>query len=88
MDFKKFILKIVLVIIPMIIELEDFDFDNVLIDEESHKNILIYYIWNKTSIDLKPFRTRFDGCIRISDGTRYLVLLGPETNYAIYNRSR
>ena len=44
MDSKKFILKILLVIIPMIIELEDFDFDNVLIDEESHKNILIYYI--------------------------------------------
>ena len=79
MNFKKFILKILLVIIPMIIELEDFDFDNVLIGEESHKN---------TSIDLKPFRTRFDGYIRISDGTRYLVLLGPETNYTIYNRSR
>ena len=88
MNFKKFILKILLVIIPMIIELEDFDFDNVLIGEESHKNILIYYISNKTSIDLKPFRTRFDGYIRISDGTRYLVLLGPEANYAIYNRSR
>ena len=27
-----------------IIELEDFDFDNILIDEESHENIWIYII--------------------------------------------
>ena len=31
-----------------IIKLEDFDLDNILIDEKSHKNILIYDISYKT----------------------------------------
>ena len=31
-----------------IIKLEDFDFDNILIDEKSHENILIYDISYKT----------------------------------------
>ena len=39
----------------------------------------------------KLFRIRFDkidGSIRIYDGIRYLVLLGPEKYDAIYNRIR
>ena len=54
-----------------IIKLEDFDLDNILIDEKSYENILIYNISYKTLIDSKPFRTRFnkiDGCTRIYDG--------------------
>ena len=39
----------------------------------------------------KPLRIRFnkvDGFIRIYDGTRYLVLFGPERYDATYNRIR
>ena len=74
-----------------IIKLEDVDTDNILIDEQSHENILIYDISCKTLIGPKPLRIRFDkidGFIRIFDGTRYLVLLGPEKDDAIYNRIR
>ena len=43
--------------------------------------ILIYDISYKTLINPKPLRIRFDktdGFIRISDGTRYLTLIGSE----------
>ena len=56
-----------------IIKLEDFNFDNILIDEKSPKNILIYDILCKTLIGPKPFCIRFnkiEGFIRIYDGTR------------------
>ena len=62
-----------------IIKLEDFDLDNILIDEKSHENILIYNISYKTLIDQKPLRIIFDqidGFIIIYDGTRYLTLFG------------
>ena len=36
------------------IKLEDFDLDNILIDEKSHENILMYNISYKTSIGSKP----------------------------------
>ena len=63
-----------------IIKFEDFDFDNILIDEKSHKNIQVYDISYKTLIGLKPLRIRFnkiDGFIRIYHGTRYFAF-GPE----------
>ena len=51
------ILKIVGVIISItLIKLEDSDLDNLLIDKESHENILIYDIWYKTLTDPKPLR--------------------------------
>ena len=56
-----------------IIKLEDFGLNNILIDEKSHKNILIYDISYKTLIGPKPLRIRFDkinGFTRIYDGTR------------------
>ena len=71
------------------ITLEDFDLDNILIDEKSHENILIYDISCKTLIDPKPLRIRFfrvNGIIRIYEGIRYLTLFGSETYEAIYNR--
>ena len=55
-----------------IIKLEDFDHDNIFIDEKSHENILIYDILYKTLIDSKPLRIWFckvDGIMRIYDRT-------------------
>ena len=57
-----------------IITVENVDIDNILIEEKSHKSILIYDISYKTLIGSKPLRIRFDkidGFIRIYDGTRY-----------------
>ena len=59
-----------------IIKIEDFNFSNILIDEKSHKNILVYKILYKTLIDIKPFCTRFTkvkGFVRVYYRTRYLV---------------
>ena len=39
---------------------EDFDIDNILIDEKSYENILIYNILYKALIGSKPFHIRFD----------------------------
>ena len=36
------------VIISMTIKLEDFDLDNILMDEKSHENVFIYGISCKT----------------------------------------
>ena len=72
-----------------IIKIEGFDFDNILLDERSYKNILIYGILCKNVIGAKPLRIMFnkvDEFIRVYDGTRYLVLFGPEKYDAIYNR--
>ena len=52
-------------------------FDNILIDEKSYKNILVYSIFYKCLIDSKSVRIRFneiDGFIRVCHGTKYLVL--------------
>ena len=64
-----------------IIKTEDFDFDNVLLDEKSYGNILIYDISYKTLTGAKPLRIRFDKVdrfIRVFDGNRHLVLFGGE----------
>ena len=74
-----------------IIKLEQFDLDNILIDEKTHENILIYGISYKTVIDPKPLRIRFDKkdeITRIFDRTRYSALLGSGKYDAIYNRIR
>ena len=60
---------------------EDFDIDDILIDEKPSENILIYEIPYKSLIDLKPFCIRFDKVdefIRIYDKTRYLTLFGSD----------
>ena len=65
----------------MTIKIEDFDLNNILIDEKSCENILAYTISYKSLIDSKPLRIKFDkkdGFIRVYDATRYLVLLGNE----------
>ena len=85
MNVKKFVLRIV----RAIIKLNDFDLDNILIDEKSHNNILIYDILWKTLIDPKPLRIRFSkiyGLIKIYDGTKYLTLFGSEKYDIVYDR--
>ena len=69
-----------------IIRSEDFDYNNFLIDEKSYKNVLIDDISYRALIVAKPLRIRFDeidGFIRVDNGTRYLVLFGPEKYDAI-----
>ena len=64
----------------MIIKFENYDRD-ILKDEKSCKNILVYSISYKTPMDPKPLCIRFDkmgGFIGIYDRTRYLVLFGDE----------
>ena len=54
-----------------------FDYNSILIDKKSHKNILIYDISYKTLIASKPLRIRLnkmDGFIRIYDGNESLNL--------------
>ena len=71
--------------------IEDFNFDNILIDEKSYVNILVYNISYKTLIDAKLLRTRFDkidGFIRVYDGTRYFVFFGGEKYDSISKRIR
>ena len=65
------------------IKSEDFNLANILIDEKSYENFLVYNTSFKTLIDSKSLRIRFDkldGFIRVYDGIRYLVLFGRE-NY-------
>ena len=72
-----------------IIKIEDFDPENILIDEKSYENIFVYIISYKTLIDVKPLRIRFDkinGFIRVYDGTRYLLTAGKLDS--IYNKIR
>ena len=74
-----------------IVKLEDFNLDNISIDEKSHEDILTYDTSYKTSICSKSFWIRFDktgGIIRIYDGTRYLTLFGTKKYDAIYDRIR
>ena len=88
---NKLILKFVQIIISSnIIKIENFDLDNILIDEKSSGNILVYDISYKTLIGAKPLRIRpnkVDGFIRVYDETRYLVLLGGEKYDFIYNKT-
>ena len=70
---------------------EDFDFDNILLDEKSYENILVCDISYKTLIGAKPMHIRFDKVgrfIRVYDGTRYLILFGPGGYDATYNKIR
>ena len=75
----------------MTINFEDYDFDNVLTNEKSYENILVYDISYKTLIGAKRLRIRFDKVdifIRVYDGTKYLVLFRPEKYDAIFIRIR
>ena len=71
--------------------MEDFDFGNILLNEKSYENILVYDILYKKLIGAKPFCVRFDKInefIRVYDGSRYLLLFEPAKYDAIYDRIR
>ena len=71
------------------IKTEDFNLNNVLINQKLFENFLIYNISYKTLIYAKPLRIRFDktdGFIGVYDRTRCLVLLGREKYNFTYNR--
>ena len=56
---------------------EDTNVNNVLLDEKSYENILVYNILYKTFVDAKPLRISFDkvnGLIKIYNGIGYLEL--------------
>ena len=62
-----------------IIKFEDFVLDNFLLDEKLYEKFLVYDISYKTLFGANPFHIRFNkinGFIRVSYGTRYLVLFG------------
>ena len=73
MNFKKFVLELcMLFYFSDIIKFEDFDFDNILINEKVYKNILIYNIFYRALIGPKPQHIRFDkinGFIRVYNVT-------------------
>ena len=75
----------------VIVKPEDFETDNILIDEKSHEITLIYEISYKIFIGRKPLLIRFDKIYRVTesyDGTTYLILFGLEKYDAVYNRNR
>ena len=64
-----------------IIKIEHYHLDNIMLNEKSYRNILVYNDSYKTLIGDKPLCIRFDkvnGFIRVYDGTRYLALFGTE----------
>ena len=80
-------------VIILVIQLktEDYDFDNIFMNEKLCKNILVYDISYKILFGWKPLRIRFDEIeefIRVDDKIRNLVLFGSNKNDTIYNRIR
>ena len=80
-----------------IMKLEDFDFDNILLDQRGYENNLVYVISYKNLIAAKPFLIKFnkiDGFIRVYEEKRYLVLFDSIPLFesiqcgTIYNRIR
>ena len=72
-----------------IIKIEDYAFDNVLIDVKLYNNISVHDISYKTLIGANALRIMFDkadGFIRIYDRNRYLILFGSQNYNAIYNK--
>ena len=72
------------------IKIEDLDLDIILTDKKLYENIIAYNFSHK-NLNNKPLRIRLDkidGFIRVSDGTRYLVLFGSKKYNPIYNRIR
>ena len=89
-ELKEMILKIVCYYFDDIIKIENFNLDNILIDEKSYENILVYNISYKNLIAklLRSIFDKIDGFIRAYDGTRYSVLFVSEKYDSIYNRIR
>ena len=74
-----------------IIKFKDFHLNNILLDEKSYGNILVYDILNKTLTIAKTLCITFykiDGFNRVYDGTRCLVLFGGKNYDFIFSRIR
>ena len=78
-----------------IVWIEDFDINNILIDEKPCKNIWVYYIsyisYLSSLIDSKLLRNRFvkmDRSIRVYDGTRYVKLFWSGKLDYVYSKIR
>ena len=57
-----------------IIKIKNSDLDNILINEKSYENILVYNISNKTLIGAKPMCIRFDkvdGFVKVKNVTSF-----------------
>ena len=62
-------------------QIDDFDFENILLNKKSYQNIFVYDTSYKTLFGVKPLPNRFDTLdrfITVCDGTIYLVSFGPE----------
>ena len=73
------------------IKFKDFHLNDILLDEKSYGNILVYDILNKTLTVTKTLCITFykiDGFNRVYDGTRCLVLFGGKNYDFIFNRIR
>ena len=74
-----------------ITKIEDFDFNNNLLNEKSYENISIYDVSYKTLIGAKPLHIMFDkvdGFTRDYNGTKCLSLFGFGKCNVIFNRIR
>ena len=74
-----------------IIEIEDFDINDIFIDQKPYENVLFYNISYKSLTNSKLFCTRLnkiDGLIKVYDGTSYFVLLGSGKYGYIYSKIR
>ena len=70
-----------------IVKIEDFGFDNSLLDENSYENMLIYDVCPKTLIGPKLLcimLNKVDGFMKDYSGIKYLVFFGFE-KYVIYD---
>ena len=73
------------------IEIEDYDFYNILLAKKLYETIFVHDISYKykTLISAKSLGIRFDkvdAFIRVYDAGRCLVLLGPKNYDVVYNR--
>ena len=84
------VLKFVCVIFfDDIIEIQNFDFDNNILDEKWEDNNLMYDVLYKTMIGAKPLDIMFDkvnGFIRDYDEVKYLVLFVLEKYDTFFDR--
>ena len=78
-------------VITSMIKLEDFNLDNILIDEKPHKNNFIYEIPYKTLIGSKPLCNRVNKKMNLLEFLMELdnlTLFGSEKYDAFYDRIR
>ena len=83
---KKLILKIARVIILMIYQ--DLEILVTIMFYQTKNHMKMFWLKFMGSKPLGIWFEKIDGFIKIYNGIRYLVLFGPESQDAIYNRFR